>query len=340
MDTTEDPAATGAPVRARSWTTLRGLVRRSGRVVGYGLLILVAFLIFNGMSDPTSSLAIDPGFIFAVALVGAGVLLLRGQEPVASGGTTVRAPRPRSPLGILTLSGAFCLCGLMILLGNLGVAEIGIGQITAAGLAVTGLGLLVSAWWGRSRLLILVGLLLLPVVVVTGFIHFPLRGSVGGREVYASTIGDVDESYEVLVGTMFIDLLRVKDFPAHRELNFDVAAGRVTVYVPERVGVTVNGNIEWGNAIIGRGRNQGDDLHLENEVPGKPGQGELEINFNGGIASLYVERISHQEIYGESRRQKAERRRRAARREDRRRDADAKGGRAGRADGRKEKRDG
>jgi len=283
---------------------MRALVRRSGRALGYGLLILVAFLIFTGMSDPFSTMPVDPGFLFAVALVGAGVLLLRGQEAVVGGEPVVRPARPRSPLGILTLSAAFCLCGLMILLGNLGVSEIGVGQIVAAGLTVTGLGLLVGAWWGRSRLLILVGLLLLPVVVVTGFIHFPLRGSVGGREVFATSVTDLEPSYEILAGTMFVDLLRVKDFPAHHELDLDVAAGRVTILVPERVGVVVNGDIEWGNAIIGRGREEGDALHFENQVAGKPGAGELEINFTGGIASLYVERISHRERFGPPRRER------------------------------------
>ena len=349
MSTTEEQPTT--PLGStRSWPRLRALVRRSGRALGYALLALVALLIFNGMTDPYSSFSIDPGFIFALALVGAGVLLLRGQEPVLAIGTRIRPSRPRSPLGILTLSGAFCLCGLLILLGNLGVSDVGVGQITAAGLAVAGLGLLVGAWWGRSRLLILVGLLLLPVVVVTGFIHFPLRGSVGGREVYARSITDVEDSYELLVGTMSVDLLRVKDFPANHELDFEVAAGRVTIYVPERVGLTVNGSIEWGNAVVGRGREEGEDLHFQREVPGKPGEGELEINFNGGIASLYVERISRREIYGPSRRERQRIERRRETRQERQRDA-ARGRRGDTArdrqresgmagDGQKGKRDG
>lgn len=347
MSASEEQTTTPLP-GDESWPRLRVLARRGGRVLGYGLLALVALLIFNGMTDPYSSFSIDPGFIFAVALVGAGVLLLRGQEPMAEG-ERVRPTRPKSPLGILTLSAAFCVSGLMILLGNLGVSGIGVGQITAAGLAVTGLGLLVGAWWGRSRLLILVGLLLLPVVVVTGFIHFPLRGSVGGREIYARSIDQVDSSYEVLVGSMFIDLLRVKDFPAHHELDFEVAAGRVTIFVPERIGVTVNGDIEWGNAVIGQGRQEGDGLQLDNHVAGKPGEGELEINFKGGIASLYVERISRREIYGPprgkqrriERRHGAQRQRQLERARERRRDA-AQERRSEKkpAGGRKEKRDG
>jgi hypothetical protein len=340
MSTPEEQATPPISV-AESWPRLRGLVRRSGRVLGYGLLALVALLVFNGMTDPYSSSSIDPGFIFAVALVGAGVLLLRGQEPVATEGARVRTSRPKSPLGILTLSVAFCLCGLLILLGNLGVSDVGVGQITAAGLAVTGLGLLVGAWWGRSRLLILVGLALLPVVVITGFIHFPLRGYVGSREVYADTIADVDPSYEMLVGTMSVDLLSVKDFPAQMELDFDVAAGRVTIYVPERLGVKVNGNIEWGNAVIGRGREEGDGLQLDNEVEGKPGAGILEVNFDGGIASLYVERISRREMYGPPPRRERQRieRRREARQELRREAARDRRAEATRT-GRREKRDG
>lgn len=329
MSTSEDQTTTPLPA-TESWARLRGLIRRSGRAVGYGLLLLVGLLIFSGM---TGSSAIDPGFIFAVALVGAGVLLLRGQEPVATEGAAIRARRARSPLGLLTLSAAFCLCGLMILLSNLGVTEIGVGQIAAAGLAVTGVGLLVGAWWGRSRLLILVGLLLLPVVVVTGFIDFPLRGSVGAREVYALSIDDVGDSYEMLVGTMTIDLLQVKEFPARHDLDLRVAAGRVTVYVPERVGLKVTGDIEWGNAVVGRGREEGENLHFENEIAGKPGEGELEIDFEGGVASLYVERISRREMYGPPPRKEERKRNGSQGVEGRDRPSPSR-------DGRKEKRDG
>lgn len=282
----------------------RNVVRRGGRVVGVAMLTLVAFVLLRGLGDPYSSLSLDPAVLVAFGLVAAGILFLRGQEPVQQGVVSERASPPRSPLGILTLSAVFLMAGAMILLGNLGVAGIGIGQIVAAALLVVGLGLFAGVWWGRSRLLMVVGVLLIPVVIVGGFIPFPLRGSVGARHMIWRSIDRVEDTYEILVGEVTLDLLRVRDFPEERTVNFEVAAGNVTIFIPERVGLTVTGDIEWGNATVGHGREQGENLHFANELEGKPGEGHLNINFNGGIASLYVERISRREVYGRPRKER------------------------------------
>lgn len=275
----------------------RDLVRRGGRVVGLALLALLAFLVLRGMVTPYGYLSLDAGLLFAIGLVAAGVLLLRGREPVYEGVRARRAERPRSPLGILTLSAVFLVNGAMLLLSNVGVAAIGIDDMAPASLLVIGMGLLVGAWWGRSRFLIFVGLLTIPFVIASGFIHFPLRGSIGSRHVDARYIG-VEDRYEILAGTMTLDLLRVKQFPAERTIDFEVAVGNVTIFVPQRLALSVQGDIEWGNANVGRGRQDGEDLRFENEFDAKPAAGHLTINFHGGIASLYVERISRREMYG------------------------------------------
>lgn len=305
MPSIEAPEETTPTLRSRG----RSLLQRGGRVFGLGLLTLVAFLFFKGMADPYGFLAVDPGLLFAIALVGAGVLLLRGQEATDQVTRGVRAPRKRSPLGVLTLAAVFCACGVLLLLSNLSVDEIGIGQIAAAALLVVGLGLVAGAWWGRSRWLIAVGVLLLPLVIVTGFIPFPLRGAVGDRFVNVRSIEQVEDSYDILAGGLQLDLMRVNDFSGVHELDVQVAAGQVTIYLPERVGLTVDGRIELGNATVGRGRESGEDVAFRNELEGKPGAGELHLNFRGGIASLYVERISHEERFGFTARERREQRR-------------------------------
>ena len=289
----EPTAKSSMGATAKSW------LARGSRTVGFVLLFFVAWVWIQGMIDPFAELSIDPAVIFAAFLVGAGVLLLRGQQPAYEGtDITVAEARPRSPLGVLTLSVAFLVVGFMILLGNLRVADITMGQMAAAGLLVVGIGLLVGAWWGRSRFLIVVGTLMVPIVVAGGFLHFPLRGAIGDTWVNVNSIDRVASSYEVLVGSIHLNLADLADFEGDREIDISMAAGRTDIFVPAKIGLKITGNIEYGSASIGRGRQTGDDLELINELVGEPGAGHLTINFTGGITALYVERITHAQLHG------------------------------------------
>src|SRR5688500_17886977 len=82
----------------------RSLVSRGGRGLGLALLVLVASLPFRGMPQEGGYLSFDPCLLFALGLLGAGALLLRGQETAEGEGRAERARKPRSPLGALTLA--------------------------------------------------------------------------------------------------------------------------------------------------------------------------------------------------------------------------------------------
>jgi hypothetical protein len=292
-------ATTPEDVPESSSPDVKPWLRRGARTVGLILLFFVAWVWVRGMADPYGYLSIDPGVIFAAGLVAAGVLLLRGQQPVyEDADTMVVEPKQRSPLGALTLSIAFLVVGLMILLGNLGVADITIGEMAAAGLFVVGIGLLVGVWWGRSRLLIVVGIAMVPIVVAGGFMHFPLRGSLGDRWLHARSIDNIPVRHEMLLGSLYMDLADLQSFEGEREIDISMAAGQATIFIPAKIGLTIGGHIEWGNASIGHGRQSGDDLVLANELEGRPDAGHLTINFTGGIASLYIERITHAQRHG------------------------------------------
>lgn len=302
----QDASMTMTPEPPESPTTRNRLMargrdffRHSARTLGLILLTFVAWVWVRAMADPYGYLSVDPAVLFAMGLVGAGVLLLRGQQPVyEEAGATVVVPKQKSPLGVLTLSAAFLTVGVLILLGNLGAADVTIGHLPAATLTVVGLGLLVGTWWGRSRSLIVIGVVLVPFVLAGGFMHLPLRGSVGDRWVQGRDIDNLELQQEVLVGTVHMNLADLRDFTGEREIDITIAAGNATIFVPKRVGLTITGDIEWGNATIGRGREQGADLVLANEIEGRPDAGHLTIDFTGGIASLYVERISYRDLHG------------------------------------------
>jgi hypothetical protein len=294
-----DPAVTEARPGGSVLVRAQGILRKSARALGLVLLTFVVWVFVRAVADPDGRLSIDPGVVFAVGLVGAGVLLLRGQQPVPeTADQAAPMPRPRSPLGVLTLSAAFVVVGVLILVGNLGIARVTIGQLAAAALTVVALGLVVGAWWGRSRFLVVVGVVLVPFVIAGGSMHFPLKGGLGDRFVHARSIDDVATNHEILLGGLHMNLANLRDFTGEREIDISMAAGQATIFVPDRIGLTVTGEIEWGNAAVGQGPQRGDDLVLDSTIAGRPGTGHLTIDFSGGIASLYVERISYADLHG------------------------------------------
>src|SRR5674476_1300437 len=99
----------------------------------------------------------------------------RGSEPGAETGSEPRQPiawsdtspearrveaRPREPssLGWYVLAGALVAIGVLAMVGNITEVHVAPGQYFGIALAIVGLGLVIGAWWGRARLLILLGL--------------------------------------------------------------------------------------------------------------------------------------------------------------------------------------
>lgn len=132
-----------------------------------------------------------------------------------------REPRPKSNLGAYT----FAL--MLIVLGLLGSADIvGIMQpkafhYVAVALSVIGLGLVVGAWRGRARGLVLLGLAVLPVLGVTW-----VTGNVDTIVDEWERLADSETFHED-------EFFRVEEVTGTENLDFGV--GQVTVDLTEAV---------------------------------------------------------------------------------------------------------
>ncbi|MBI2237128.1 MAG: PspC domain-containing protein [Actinobacteria bacterium] len=152
---------------------------------GIGLLMLGAVLLAGQFG------LWRPNVLWAFLLIGLGVVLFKRDaerqaperaraaspvEPPVTAGELERPamfeplpeprpPRPRSSLGWLTFGGMLLALGMAAVLDNLGAIRPWVGQYPALALGILGAGLVVGAWWGRARSLILLGLLLVPVVL-------------------------------------------------------------------------------------------------------------------------------------------------------------------------------
>jgi phage shock protein PspC (stress-responsive transcriptional regulator) len=158
--------------------------------------------------------------------------------------------RPRSRLGRYTFAMVLLLVGAAALLDNAGVIELTALQYGGLVLATIGAGLLVGTYFGRSRLLILAGLLLLPLLLATGllgsWIDVPLQSGAGDRAYSPASAEELQNTYELTAGTLNLDLTQMRWGPEPVEIDAIVTFGEVNVLVPEGVDVDVRGRATMG----------------------------------------------------------------------------------------------
>jgi phage shock protein PspC (stress-responsive transcriptional regulator) len=247
-------------------------------------------------------------FVWAIGLVAIGVVLLRYEAPGRSGpsqparataleapGTavsstvartaSVRERRPRSPLGLLTIGAAMLVVAGAVLLSTAAATTFDLGQYFGLAIGVLGLGLIVGGWWGRGRLLILLGILLVPLMLAGSVIHMPLRGTLGTR--YYQLRSNVADEYNLLAGGLTFDLTRYPFGDEPVELNVNFVAGAVDIYVPPGVDVTVNGSVDAGVVdVFGEGLEGRDLAFSGSDHRDGLTKGELVINVEGGFGSF------------------------------------------------------
>jgi phage shock protein PspC (stress-responsive transcriptional regulator) len=207
----------------------------------------------------------------------------------------VVAPRPareRSALGWYTIAATLLALGVAALLDAANALHVTLVQYLALPLAVIGAGLIVGAWRGRSRLLIALGVLLVPFVLVASLIHVPLTGA-GGTFVYrpqAST--DIPATYHIAAGELTVDLTRLALEAGTTNVSASVGAGQVRVLVPLRVPVTIDGRADLGDVtIFGRVRG-GTEVQVQRAATAPSSRPGLNLHLHVGLGSVKVDRVT------------------------------------------------
>jgi phage shock protein PspC (stress-responsive transcriptional regulator) len=185
----------------------------------------------------------------------------------------LREARSRARVAPTTFGAAFITLGGLWLASSLGVPGITPTRALAATLLVIGVGLVIGAFLGRGRGLILAGALLAPVVLVLGLLpQIPgdLRAvSIGEDGVIVSegerrverpaSLAALPAEYEFGAGALVIDLRGLGDELADAgrvQLTIEMGVGDLRVHLPEGVvaDVTVElgiGRLEWPGATRG-----------------------------------------------------------------------------------------
>jgi phage shock protein PspC (stress-responsive transcriptional regulator) len=213
-------------------------------------------------------LGIDPVAFWAVAVIGVGYLLIRRRETAAAPAGVAaaagvaatpaavappRAPavrRPRSPLAWYAYASVLIAIGVLALVSQVAEVEVQPGQFFGAALTVLGVALVIGAWWGRARILILVAILLVPIAIFSSFITAPLEGGIGDHRYTPVTAAEVRDEYRSMGGRVILDLTDLHTSPRDIHIAASVAVGQLVVILPEGASVELRTRVGAGDSYV------------------------------------------------------------------------------------------
>ena len=286
---------------AQGKSTAEGLIRRVGptlgRIITFAVAGLAAILLINSWN---LNIPGDGGLLWAVAVIVVGFFLIRrpAAGPTASAFASLPAEiapprepaerRPPSPLAWYVCAAVLIAVGQLALVSQVAHVAVAPGQFFGAALAILGVGLVVGAWWGRARILILLALLLMPLAVAASFITAPLEGGVGDRYYAPVTVAEVRSEYRALGGRLSLDLTGLRTGPRIIHISASVAVGQLMVRLPEGASVEIRSRVGAGDSFV-LGSSQDVGTSLDNRlVRHGLDQPTYILDLQAGIGEVYV----------------------------------------------------
>ena len=290
---------------------LTGRFPRIGPAIGVLLLLAGAAAI---------AAQLDGWLVWPVLLIGGGVLLYRYDAgrgvprstapsapgvtpPAALPPTSVelppepRAPRPpreRSPLGWLGLGIALLVVGVAAIAQNLGALDIRLVRYPAIVLLILGLTMLVGAFAGRARWLVLPAILVVPFLLAASVVTVPLEGGFGNLYEHPFSSAAVHGSYQRVAGDIYLDLTELTGTQAAPVVSATTGFGSVNVTVPFDAHVIVTERAGAGVVHAGRAvSDTGFDASLSTTMEPKRGDGAtITLDLETGIGDVWVYRMA------------------------------------------------
>lgn len=216
-----------------------------------------------------------------------------GPVPVAPTPTDAKPKPPRSVLGLLTISAAALVAGgLTTAAFIVDDSPFHATTILGAALAVIGLGLLVGTFVGRSRWLILLGVVLVvatSISAATSSLGF--SGGVGERTWRPTTASEAATDYNLGLGSATLDLrgLDLHNQSIVEPVTASVGVGELKVLLPTDGLVLLNGQISLGEIVLPDQRSVGgtdNDVHTVIELGDATDSVTLDLEV--GIGQLTV----------------------------------------------------
>jgi phage shock protein PspC (stress-responsive transcriptional regulator) len=205
--------------------------------------------------------------------------------------TAERARRePPSVLGRLVIGASALAIGGALLLDNVDAISLTPRVMFAVLLAIVGLGLLIGAWWGQARWLIIPGVLLTIALAITTFIPLHFRGGFGQVVWSPESRANVAPSYELFAGEAVLDLSKVQ-FEEDRSVEVDVTFGQLLIVVGEDQPVELESQVQGGEMNLFGVRQDGWEIEDRVDRAGSDELGTLSIDTEVVFGEIVVRRV-------------------------------------------------
>ncbi|MDP9224088.1 MAG: cell wall-active antibiotics response protein, partial [Actinomycetota bacterium] len=288
LDRFETTPWLGAALLIAGGALLLGQINVFSPPVRWGIVLLILGVILFREHSPSSNRGPHP-YAPAPPPSSADAATTAVLPPAAV--AAPRPPRERSALGWYTVAATLMALGIAALLDASNSIHVTLVQYLALPLAVIGAGLIVGAWLGRSRLLIVLGLLLVPFVLTASLIHVPLTGAAGTFVYRPQASADIPATYHIAAGDLTVDLTRLALDSASTNITATVGAGQLRVLVPLRVPLTIDGRADVGGVTV-FGRTQGGtEVHVQRFSTASSSRPGLDLHLHAGLGSVQIERV-------------------------------------------------
>ncbi|MEX0831204.1 MAG: hypothetical protein WD007_01260 [Nitriliruptoraceae bacterium] len=216
------------------------------------------------------------------------------------------ATKERSYLGRVTVGIALVAVGALWLLNSLGTVSVSGVQLMGTALLVVGVGLLVGAFFGRARGLIVVGLVIVPLVIAAALfrpysevltVDSAFRDGAGDVTASPTAAADVRDEYRLAGGRYVVDLSAV-DFGAPHDLGdppsiaIEMGVGELILRLPDDVTAIIDASLGVGELRMLNRSSAGVGLQRNSVITVGDGAHTIEITMRLGVGQLTVAALS------------------------------------------------
>ena len=158
--------------------------------------------------------------------------------------------RGRTTIGYLTVAALFVYTGGTVMLDRSDAVEVDIGVFFAIALAITGVGLLISAFAVPARGLVFLGVLLCVPSLSLASADVQWGTGIGEVRVSVTDTEELADEYRHGVGQMVVDLRHLDADRTNHSVDLSLGVGELLVYVPDNLSTTADITVGAGEIRV------------------------------------------------------------------------------------------